>query len=536
MCDGPDTARHDPESLRRASLRSAERSQWVAGEYMKKAISFLKAMDFKSLLWVALAFGLTSAVYLAWLDHLVLLVGQAADSLSLVAGYLFQAAGLFIACVFFKHIHASRDDSSADGQGKAAAIHRQALALTVVVFAVVTVPALLTDSAPAVIAFGFLMNLLCGVIAGFYLWVICVKVAAPKRSMVFGGSYAIATVGVGLLAIAHLMRGWTAVPVCVVLAAILTGATLRFDCVGLPAEHALALVGKEECPEPNPTPASQEWKETDLLPLACVAVVLISIVKNLGFNFSSADIQAGLIPEIARIPYAVGLLAAGYINDRSRKNGLICTVAALVIPFMMLGLIHEPISSTVFWGLNYIFFAFFSVFRVVIIMDIVSPMDKAAAPRWHLAPIGLMAGRIGDAVGSGIGQALAGHQVPLIVATGLLFIPAVFILYRLYERCFMPEVVQQRNEKEIFNLFCVHNDLSSREREVLEMLLAGRTNAEIGEALFISENTVKYHVKNILQKTGCKNRVDLQGKYMQAMYHTDAKILPLHAPRERVGD
>ncbi len=50
--------------------------------------------------------------------------------------------------------------------------------------------------------------------------------------------------------------------------------------------------------------------------------------------------------------------------------------------------------------------------------------------------------------------------------------------------------------------------LSDRERAVLEALAAGKTNAEIGQTLFISENTVKIHVRRILAKLGLENRRD----------------------------
>lgn len=43
-------------------------------------------------------------------------------------------------------------------------------------------------------------------------------------------------------------------------------------------------------------------------------------------------------------------------------------------------------------------------------------------------------------------------------------------------------------------------DLSEREREVLCLIAAGRTNAEIAQELIISEKTVKGHVSNILSK------------------------------------
>ena len=42
--------------------------------------------------------------------------------------------------------------------------------------------------------------------------------------------------------------------------------------------------------------------------------------------------------------------------------------------------------------------------------------------------------------------------------------------------------------------------LTNRELEVLKLVARGQSNREIGEELFISENTVKNHVRNILEK------------------------------------
>lgn len=51
--------------------------------------------------------------------------------------------------------------------------------------------------------------------------------------------------------------------------------------------------------------------------------------------------------------------------------------------------------------------------------------------------------------------------------------------------------------------------LTEREIEVLKLVARAMTNREIAEALVISEQTVKNHLKNILQKLHLKNRVDL---------------------------
>jgi two-component system NarL family response regulator len=48
--------------------------------------------------------------------------------------------------------------------------------------------------------------------------------------------------------------------------------------------------------------------------------------------------------------------------------------------------------------------------------------------------------------------------------------------------------------------------LTGRELEVLQLVARGKTSREIGNILFISENTVKNHIRNILDKLGLHSR------------------------------
>ncbi|MHB1021404.1 MAG: response regulator transcription factor [Acidobacteriaceae bacterium] len=54
-----------------------------------------------------------------------------------------------------------------------------------------------------------------------------------------------------------------------------------------------------------------------------------------------------------------------------------------------------------------------------------------------------------------------------------------------------------------------HSEFTPREREVLELLVAGRSNREIARSLKIEERTVKSHVGKLLRKVGVPNRIAL---------------------------
>jgi DNA-binding NarL/FixJ family response regulator len=50
------------------------------------------------------------------------------------------------------------------------------------------------------------------------------------------------------------------------------------------------------------------------------------------------------------------------------------------------------------------------------------------------------------------------------------------------------------------------DELTPRERDVLELVAVGATNREMAEALHLSEHTVNFHMKNILHKLHLRNR------------------------------
>jgi DNA-binding NarL/FixJ family response regulator len=57
-------------------------------------------------------------------------------------------------------------------------------------------------------------------------------------------------------------------------------------------------------------------------------------------------------------------------------------------------------------------------------------------------------------------------------------------------------------------------DLTPREREVVEAVIAGQTDREIGASLYISHRTVHNHLQNIFDKLGVRTRTQVAVLYL----------------------
>ena len=66
-------------------------------------------------------------------------------------------------------------------------------------------------------------------------------------------------------------------------------------------------------------------------------------------------------------------------------------------------------------------------------------------------------------------------------------------------------ILHEMTRKEASNPF---DQLTAREREILELVAQGRTNREIGEQLYLAEKTVKHYMTNVLQKLHVRSRVE----------------------------
>lgn len=353
--------------------------------------------------------------------------------------------------------------------------------------------AMLSDSAVLSLGFAFVMNLLHGIVAGFYLTLLSCFVPQQYRGRIFGFGYAVGSVGSWILSLPF------------------NGRFLKMDSIVIVYLFLIVitilLVNRVLNKYPVINNTSIEVKvnfELKSIINIFVVLVLLSMVKNIGFYFPSSDISGIINLEFSRAFYAIGLIAAGIINDVNRRYGAICCVASLVFSFFSFALADNSVYSAAIWIIGYIFFGFFSVYRVVVFSDIAS--NTMVLP---FAAFGLTAGRTGDALGTLCGILLSGNIVLLLLATSILFILVIFMFFSLYQKLYSYVVTDSERKEQLYEAFEKKYNLTVREGDVFRLVVQGYSNPEISNALFVSESTVKYHVGNIFKKTGCSSRTNI---------------------------
>ena len=447
---------------------------------------------------IAQCFLYTGAGYLSWMYHLVdFFPASNVDVLTEVIGYLFQALGILIFSIVTKKATKSSPISS---------IVILSIDLALIIAACLSPNAVLT------LILGYLMNIAHGLVAGVYLTLLVTHVTQQKRALVFAIGYAVGTVLSHLISTIgsdNFLRN-NRVLIIYAIITVLSIITVYLCCSQPQNTELLNASGQNASKDATDTADAQSQSPKALIDspvlLTLFTVFLLCSVKNMGFYFPLSDVMGESISlEFTRVFYAVGLIIAGIINDRSRKWGSVCCIAPLVLPFAILALGSTLNSRGILWILSYLFFGFYTVYRVIVFAD----MAGKARELTYLAPLGLMVGRLGDAIGSGLGITLTKYPVILIATCFIAFMASMFLFINMFSKLYIASVPSIRTLEEKLLDFQSQHQLSAREMEVLNLIVDGRNNTEIADDLFISYNTVKFHVKNLLKKTNCSNRAEL---------------------------
>lgn len=391
--------------------------------------------------------------------------------------YLMQALGMFVMIAIFAK------NPNRYGSKKFAS----ALMIAMVPIIVVSV---LVKSGPVIFAMMLLLNFAIGFATAFYFGLMVQYLPQNQRLMSFAVAYAIGTIAMWALGKVSSESLTSNYIIYVDTALILLNVYLFMSFKDLDKSCNPGA-------KPSLTPLSSVIKDNWVL----VAVVfLMSALSVLGSSDNVAlttDMGFSLLD--VRALYGIGLIICAFIYAKSSKSGAIVTMASLVLPFVALGILHVAYASLAVCLITFIALGFYAVYRAGVFMDITDDLNLVPV----FSVFGLAVSRISDAI-TVIGFTLFYPKyfpVSFIVA-GIIFIPLIILFFIMFTK----------NDSSNENLdlkksrFAEYHDLTRREEEITYYISQGKSNGEIAALVNLSESTVRFHVANILKKTGLSSR------------------------------
>ncbi len=256
------------------------------------------------------------------------------------------------------------------------------------------------------------------------------------------------------------------------------------------------------------------------LVLLCFFIIVMTVNSGLMYQVINPDFEH--FPMLTSWYWAVPYIAAIYImknlTDKTNRTYILYVAIAMIgfsfIAFMIFdrSVLSYLLIDTLLLGA----FGVYDLFWWSIIGEI---LDYTENPSKILG-IGLSANVFGVLIGGIIGSAIYNTDNSKlnssVLALVILFIILIILpilhnqLSRLLKNHSYLTSVQER-EKD-FNAYeknKIFNELTERENEIVGLLLNGRTYKMIAEELYLSENTVKTHIKNIYSKLHIKSKSEL---------------------------
>lgn len=352
----------------------------------------------------------------------------------------------------------------------------------------------------------FLIFILIGFIQGSYVFLLTLSLPRSNRCMGLGIA---ASLSVIINAAFSQIKGGTfvqsiyAVITYLIIAVIACGLLIfAYNRLYVPSETALEDTFGSSAHSPA-------WNQKAFI-CTCIFIALSWAIQSLGFYFPfNSSLILGISNESLRLTNILGLLLGGYLINRDKKIGAISCLIILATPMLYIFLQARAGISLLVFMLSYFFTGFLSIYRFGIISDMSDSLDSKGNPLVFYCTFGMIFGRLGEGSGALLGMKFASDPMVLITATCFILVIAIAFFIFHYISLFVPvpQVVQSYNDQK--TSFKIKYDLSSREMDVLEFLLEDDSNADIAEKLFVSENTIRFHVSNILKKTGCKSRKEI---------------------------
>jgi DNA-binding CsgD family transcriptional regulator len=258
------------------------------------------------------------------------------------------------------------------------------------------------------------------------------------------------------------------------------------------------------------------------LMLLCLFVFIITINSGLMYQVINPAFAhlTGLVSWYWAVPYIAALaIMRNLPGETNRARFLYAGMAMIMgafISFMLLGRNAADYLAvdTLMLGACGIF----DLFWWSILGEMLDYTEKPAL----VFGSGLAANVAGVLCGGVLGMSITSRQLPeaeiavialSVVCVTLVILPPLnrqlILLLKNHVYLAIYDSMNENQQNAILNQVTVLTPLTVREQEVLQQILSGQSNREIAAALFISESTVKTHVRNIFSKYDVGSRAEL---------------------------
>lgn len=301
------------------------------------------------------------------------------------------------------------------------------------------------------------------------------------------------------------------------------GLALSLLMLGLTMLFAISLPEKMGKDLRSDTTESTK-KESPIRPLAflCLFIVIITINSGLMYQVINPAFEhhQWLVSWYWAVPYIVALFIMKNLPIKTNRT-YILYVAIAMIGFAFISFMTFDRSALSYLLVNTLMLGACGVYDLFWWSILGEMLDFDDNPAKILG-IGLSANVLGVLIGGLLGSANTAVEAqnfnPSILALVIVF-TILIILPLLHKRlsillknhAFLTVLSEMSSveQKEAIESFTMIGQLTQRESEIATLLLKGRTYKMIAGELYLSENTVKTHIKNIYSKFNIQSKAEL---------------------------
>lgn len=275
----------------------------------------------------------------------------------------------------------------------------------------------------------------------------------------------------------------------------------------------------------SPSPPQQSEKQASIVkPLAFLCLFIVVITINSGLMYQLVNPAFGHLEILTSWYWAVPYIIALYImKNLQRETGrsyiLYVAIAMIGLSFVAFMTLDRSVPS--YLVVNTFMLGACGVYDLFWWSILGEMLDLNKNPA-SVFSAGLSANVLGVLVGGMIGKAVfvSGVQPHTLSALALSVVFLSLIILPLLHKhlsvllknhaylTVLSEMAMTEQDNQSSRMFQFEN-LSERERQVANLLLQGKTYRKIADELCISENTVKFHVKNVYLKFNIQSRTQL---------------------------